>query len=147
MECVCQSCAIPLLLGTSCKGYGELCHGGHVVEVRGVSDECRNVSGSAREEFQIQSNFRITTAQMNISCNSGRYILEASEPASFRCHLNGRWRRCWNGGEVNGLAAGDFTIQVEATLLCNPSIKIRRSFSISVPANVDLGDIKGMSGN
>ena len=95
MECVCQSCAIPLLLGTSCKGYGELCHGGHVVEVRGVSDECRNVSGSAREEFQIQSNFRITKVELKVECDIGMLILETSHPSLTQCRVGStNWMEC-----------------------------------------------------
>ena len=48
-----------------------------------------------------------------------------------------------NGQSVNNLAAGVYSVEVEAALQCNPAIKATKTFEISVPGNVKVGAVQG----
>ena len=48
-----------------------------------------------------------------------------------------------NGQSVNNMAAGDYSVEVEAALQCNRAIKATKTFDISVPGNVKVGAVQG----
>ena len=41
------------------------------------------------------------------------------------------------------MAAGVYSVEVEAALQCNPAIKATKTFNISVPDNVKVGAVQG----
>ena len=49
----------------------------------------------------------------------------------------------YNSQKVSNLPLGTLTVEVEAALQCNPSIRASKTLTLDVPDNVKVGDLEG----